>query len=176
MPTPARRRWVLLVAAFFVVSIAVPAAAHTDLVSSDPQQGQTLTTAPDTIRLTFGEDLLTAGDRLVAEAADGASVDLGPSSVKGAVLSADWPTTAGSGQYTVSYRAVAEDGHPLEGRITFQITDKSAAPSTVASPSPVAAPTQTQPQASSPVRILAPALLIAALLGAGFFVWRSRAD
>lgn len=170
MPTPAWRRWMLLVAAFFVVSIAVPAAAHTDLVSSDPQEGQTLTTSPDTIRLTFGEDLLTAGDRLVAEDADGASVDLGPSSVKGAVLSADWPTTAGAGQYTVSYRAVAEDGHPLEGRITFQIKDKSA------SPSPVAAPTQTQPQSSSPVRILAPALLIAALLGAGFFVWRSRAD
>jgi methionine-rich copper-binding protein CopC len=151
---------------------AAPAAAHTDLVTTTPQDGASLDTPPDRITLTFAEDLLDGGDRLVARDGDGAPVDLGPTTVDGARLSATWPATADAGTYRISYRAVAGDGHPLTGTVRFSITAPEAPAETVA-PAPAA---QTQEQDTSGVRIWAPLALLAALLIAGLVVWRSRAQ
>ncbi len=164
------RRAVVSAAAFTLIA-AAPAAAHTELLSSDPAEGATLTAPPTQVALTFGEDLLTAGDKLVAQDAQGTKVDLGPSQVDGAVLSAPWPATAAAGQYRVSYRAVAEDGHPLEGTISFTIKG-DAAPEV--SPSPAAQ--QQSNDSSSAAKIWAPIALLAALLIAGGLFWRSRAN
>lgn len=163
-------RRALLAAAALVVFVAAPVTAHTELQSSDPANGATLQTVPETVTLTFGEDLLAGGDRIVAKDDTGVQVNLGPSQVKGANLSANWPATADGGTYTVSYRAVAADGHPLEGRIRFTIVTESAAP--VASPTPASA--QAEQTSTNPWIIAAPVLLIAALAAGGLFVWRSR--
>lgn len=159
------RRAAVCAVAFTLIA-AAPAAAHTDLVKSDPQQGASLAAPPSEVVLTFGEELLAGGDKLVARDGQGAKVDLGPSQVDGPVLSATWPASAASGTYTVSYRAVADDGHPLEGTVNFAI---KAAPQEVA-PSPAVADT-----ASNPARIWAPIALLVALLVAGGLFWRSRA-
>ena len=115
MPAPIRRMWALLAVAFFAAAVASPAAAHTDLVSSNPEDGQTLTAPPEQVTLRFGEDLLTGGAQVVAKDDTGVKVGLGPAEVSGTRLSATWPQTADGGTYTVSWRAVADDGHPLEG-------------------------------------------------------------
>ncbi|MEI2643063.1 MAG: copper resistance protein CopC [Candidatus Nanopelagicales bacterium] len=107
----------------------------------------------------------------MAQDAQGTKVDLGPSQVDGAVLSAPWPATAAAGQYRVSYRAVAEDGHPLEGTINFTIKG-DAAPEV--SPSPAAQ--EQNNGSSSAAKIWAPIALLAALLVAGGLFWRSRAQ
>ncbi|MEZ5184813.1 MAG: copper resistance protein CopC [Candidatus Nanopelagicales bacterium] len=172
MPAPARRRWVVVLAMVFAVVSAAPAAAHTDLISTDPVDGQTLTEPPDEVSLRFGEDLLPAGDRLVAKDADGQTVELGDSEVDGAVLSATWPSSAAAGEYRVAYRAVASDGHPLEGSFTFTIEgvrDTTAPPAESASPA-------SAPAGGSGVNPWLPAGLVAALVVAGLLVWRSRAD
>lgn len=163
-------RRALLTAAAITLFAVAPAAAHTELESSDPANGATLQTAPEQVSLTFGEDLLAEGDKLVAKDDTGVQVSLGPSQVRGPELSATWPSTADAGTYTVSYRAVAEDGHPLEGRITFTIATESAAPQ--ATPTPAAA--QTEQSTTNPWLIAAPVLLIAALAAGGLYVWRSR--
>lgn len=166
-------RRALLAAAAFAVFAVAPVAAHTDLESSTPANGATLQKVPEQVTLTFGEDLLAGGDRIVAKDDMGVQINLGPTQVKGPQLSATWPATADGGTYTVSYRAVAADGHPLEGRIRFTIVTESAAP--VASPTPVAAQT-TEPEqsATNPWIIAGPVLLIAVLAAGGLFVWRSR--
>jgi hypothetical protein len=170
-------RRAVLVAAAATVLAAAPAAAHTDLVSSSPKQGAELKAAPQRVTLTFGEDLLPAGDRLVARTAEGAQVDLGPSTVTGAELSAEWPQSAASGEYRVAYRAVASDGHPLEGTVSFTITATQA--SSQPSPAAAEAPAPAEPadqEGSNALRLWAPLALIAALLVAGVFMWRSRAQ
>lgn len=164
------RRAAACAAAFTVLAVA-PAAAHTELISSSPKDGAALSAPPDEVSLKFGEDLLAGGDKLVAEDAQGATVDLGPSTVDGATLSATWPASAATGEYRVSYRAVAEDGHPLEGTLTFSV---SATPEpTVQSAAPTA---ETTEPSSTGVNIWAPLALIAALLVAGGWFWKSRAN
>lgn len=158
------RRAVVCAAALTILA-AAPAAAHTDLVSSSPKDGATLSSAPQKVSLKFGEDLLTAGDELVAKDAQGVSVELGPSRVDGPTLSAAWPAAAAAGEYRVSYRAVAEDGHPLEGTVTFSV---SAAPAQT--PQPAAESMSSRPN------LWAPLALIVALLAAGAWFWRSRAN
>lgn len=167
----------ILFALFACVLLAVsPAAAHTDLVSSEPSDGQTLRKPPRTISLTFGENLLSAGSRLVAQDADGAAVTIGSPQVDGAVLSAAWPSSAAQGAFTVSYRTVAADGHPLEGKVRFTIAapaPASATPATQVSPAAGTVPDQTS-QTVNPALIWGPLLLVVLLAGAGVFVWRSR--
>lgn len=165
-------RRIVLATLALALFTAAPALAHTDLESSSPKNGQTLSAAPARIALTFGEDLLTGGDRLAAKDDAGTPVELGPSTVEGPVLSAAWPAEADAGTYTVSYRAVADDGHPLEGRIRFTVQSQ-------ATPSPVSAPTAEGPapeaSSSNPWIIAAPVLLVAALAIGGLVVWRNRA-
>lgn len=167
-------RRALLAAAVVTVLAAAPAAAHTELESSDPANGTTVQTAPEQVRLVFGEDLLAQGDQLVAKDDTGVQVALGPTQVNGAQLYASWPATADAGNYTVSYRAVAEDGHPLEGRIKFTIATESAAPETTPTPAASPAAKQTQQTTTNPWLIAAPVLLIAALAAGGLYLWRSR--
>lgn len=159
-------RRILAVCALLVV-MSAPAQAHTDLVSSAPRDGQTLKKAPQSVTLTFGEDLLPGGDKLVAKDDAGARIDL-EATTDGPRLSAPWPAQANAGTYKVAYRAVAADGHPLEGSITFTI----AAPAQ--SPSPAALPAETPASASNPWLIAGPALLVLVLGAGGYLVWRSR--
>ncbi len=166
-------RRALVAAAALAVLAAAPAAAHTDLLSSDPADGATLQTVPEQVTLTFGEDLLPQGDKLVAKDDTGVQVNLGPSKIAGPKLSATWPGTADAGTYTVSYRAVAADGHPLEGRLTFTIAAVQATTEEAQAPTPAAAPTE-QATTTNPWLIVAPVLLIAALAAGGLYVWRSR--
>ena len=167
-----------VVAALALVALAgAPAVAHTELISSSPADGTTLSGPPQRVTLTFGEDLLPSGDQLVARDAQGTAVDLGPSRVDGAELSAAWPQSADSGTYSVAYRAVASDGHPLEGRVTFTVASASPSASPTVQASPAASPTApAEATDAKGVNLWAPLALVGALLIAGLFLWRSRAQ
>jgi methionine-rich copper-binding protein CopC len=166
-------RRALAAAAVLLLFACAPAIAHTDLESSDPKDGATLESAPEQLTLTFGEDLLSQGGKLTAKDDTGVQVNLGPVQVKGARLTAAWPATADAGTYSVAYRAVAADGHPLEGRIRFTVTPSGQTPTASATPVTATEPPP-QPSASNPWIVAAPLLLIAALAAGGLYVWRSR--
>jgi methionine-rich copper-binding protein CopC len=184
MPAPARRWPVLLVLALFAVMSPAPALAHTNVTSTSPTDGEELRAAPSSVSLRFGEDLLPAGARLVAKDADGTPLELGDTEVKGPVVSATWPASAATGRFTVAYRAVARDGHPLEGTFSFSVegvSTPSATPSAsrvIPSPAPAesASPVSGTTGGGSGLNPLLWVIFAAVLIGAGVFVWRARAD
>ena len=184
MPATRRRGWVLVVAALMALFTVAPAAAHTSLISTDPADGQTLKKPPATVSLRFAEPLLDAGARMVAKDTAGATIDLGSAQVQGQTLTAQWPATADSGTYTVAYRAVAGDGHPLEGRFSFSIESATRSPeppapaesAVTASPEVSASPVAAATEQNSGINPLVWVLAALALLGGGIFIWRSRAD
>ncbi|WP_262849628.1 copper resistance CopC family protein [Mumia quercus] len=113
---------------------AAPAGAHSALVDSTPREGQTLTAAPTTIELTYSEDVQEIGAFVALRDADDAVVAELEPRISGAVVTAQVPTTLAAGRYSVVWRVVSSDGHPIQGAIPFSV--EGAAPSPTPTPSP----------------------------------------
>jgi copper resistance protein C len=123
LTAPKRRATVLATALAFggllVVLGAAPASAHASLVRSSPTDQSAVTTAPKIVSLTFDENIRVPSVILVTDA-DGAPVVQGKTSVVDNIVS----TRVGlgtSGDYTVVYRVVSADGHPVSGRLSFGV-------------------------------------------------------
>ena len=185
-PAAAAPWWVLLAAAALGLAgvLGAPAAAaHDRLESSDPADGATVT-SPAAVTLTFTADQLPVGAIVEVLGPDGASWSDGDPTVEGTqvvqALQADPP----AGAYTVRWRSVSGDGHPIEGELGFTVEAAEApAPTTVPtteptdpvdeptdepSTEPSAAPT-VEPTAEPPADADASALpwvLLASLIGA----------
>jgi hypothetical protein len=100
------------------------------------------------VSFTFNEALLPDFVRLIVTDPAGVTGDLTVSSIEGPTATADWPADAEGGEWTVSYRVVSQDGHPIEGGITFSY--EAPAPTT-STPAPTsAAPTTAAPTSASP--------------------------
>ena len=109
----------LVIATTLVSLVSISQAnAHTELVSSNPASGQTIT-AGQVIELTFSEAPLLAGSSISVVDQEGNTLDTSLPTLDGNVLSVDWPQDAPAGQMTVNWRAVADDGHVVSDSFTF---------------------------------------------------------
>lgn len=132
--TPARRPACWLVApaglaalaAVLVLGVAAtPAAAHTDLVWSSPIPGQHFaSTSPERLELAFTEKLQKGVSTVELLTAAGTAVPTGapdhpPGDETTLHVSVRSPLPPGS--YTVAWRVVSADGHPLEGSWAFAV-------------------------------------------------------
>ncbi|MBL0887795.1 copper resistance CopC family protein [Myceligenerans indicum] len=138
--TGARIAVVILAAVVACVSIAgmfliasPPAAAHDQLLASDPADGDEFDTMPDAVTLTFSDEPLETGAEVVLTDGDGATVALQDITVDGSALSASLPSTLPGGEYHVAWHIVSGDGHPLEGAFSFTV-DGPDAPEPTRSP------------------------------------------
>ena len=100
--------------------VASPAAAHTELRGSSPEEGSTVETL-DEVRLDFSSALLDIGAELVLVDSDGTSHELTPEFPAGenAAVAAVASDALAAGETVLDWRIVAEDGHPIEGQIAF---------------------------------------------------------
>jgi methionine-rich copper-binding protein CopC len=110
----------VLVAVCILLTGQLPADAHASLVSTDPADGSQVASAPETVELTFSEDLDTGFVAVMAP--DGTKVETSEPRLSGARMSADLEESHQSGVYTVAYRVVSVDGHPVTGQFTFTAT------------------------------------------------------
>ena len=147
---------------FFLLFLISPASAHTSLVSSLPESGAVLNEVPSEVRLKFNEDLLLIDTKNpnrievingVGQVVSGMIMVEGPEIYTPLDLSFE-----PSGEYTVKYRVVSADGHPIEGDHQF----------TVASPEVISAPVVDEPEDGPNLLVrLAQTLLV--LAGIGIF-------
>ncbi|WP_246256111.1 copper resistance CopC family protein, partial [Pseudarthrobacter oxydans] len=147
--TPKSRLRLAAVAALLLPAAltASPALAHDALSSTAPARDSVLTTAPETVSLTLTQPptdsaSLNLSVITVTDGA-GATVSDGSVSVEGPTLSTK--TAPGSpGTYTVQWRAVSSDGHPIEGTYTFTVQT----PATATTPAPAVSATVSVPAAT----------------------------
>ncbi|AEA26528.1 copper resistance CopC family protein [Pseudonocardia dioxanivorans] len=132
---------VLVLAAATVFGTATPALAHDELRSATPAQGATLTTAPDTARLQFSAALDPQFVSTAVTTPDGRRWEAGATRVEGSTVVVPLQTAVPAGTYTVAYRVTSQDGHPITGGLTYQVTTSSEVTTT---PSAAAAPTTAQ--------------------------------
>jgi copper transport protein len=114
-------------AAIAILATAGPAAAHAVLESSDPADGSRLTEAPDTVTLTFNEDVGAEVGGVRVFDAGGERVDDGVTTVAGPIVSAGLNPGLGDGAYIVTYRVLSADGHPVRGAFSFVVGEGEAA-------------------------------------------------
>ncbi|MFD4398437.1 FixH family protein [Kitasatospora sp. NPDC058478] len=103
---------------------AGPAAAHATLESTDPHQNSVVATAPQAVTLTFSESVSLSSDSVRVLDPAGKAVDTGnPGHADGKADTARVGLNSGlaNGTYTVAWRAVSEDSHPIGGAFTFSI-------------------------------------------------------
>ena len=113
----------MLTAAVVVLGAAPAAQAHDELLDSTPAPGERLSTAPESVSLTFSADVLTLGAVIIVADADERDWVTGELAVDGGVVSAPLAAGMPSAGYEVRWRVVSGDGHPISGVIPFTVGD-----------------------------------------------------
>lgn len=120
-----------IVSGLLVVGVA-PADAHDILIRTSPVDGSTVARLPDVIVLTFDEPGEADGTVIAVTGPDG-NVASGPA----VLIDSDVRQAVGpgspAGRYTVDWRVVSADGHPVDGSFTFTATKGTSG---TATPSP----------------------------------------
>ena len=118
----------------------VPAAAHDEVLSTSPEQGAVLESAPEQIELSYSGEIMDIGHQVLVTGPEGQSVTEGPLERDGSqVVQPLAETGSEEGTYQVVWRVVSSDGHPIEGTYTYQVGD--GADTTTAAPSLSSTPT-----------------------------------
>ncbi|MEV6358388.1 copper resistance CopC family protein [Streptomyces hydrogenans] len=137
------------VGGLLVVS-APPAAAHTELNGSDPANGAVLDAVPRTVTLTFSDPMSPTYAQLAVTGPDGTALGDGAPAVAGREVTLSLKAARVTGRYTVGYRVVSADGHPVSGTSAFTVRPaRTTLPSATAPASP-AGTTPPAPASSAP--------------------------
>ncbi|TNY35901.1 copper resistance protein CopC [Thermomonospora catenispora] len=129
-----------------MIGLAPTAQAHTSLKESSPADGQTVA-PPKEVVLTFTDEVNRSIEpRVVVTGPDGAEHQSGGAVAEGAVVTQPLAAELPPGEYTVGWRVVARDGHPISGRFAFTV-EGQAAPSTPADRSAPSQETASTPAA-----------------------------
>jgi copper transport protein len=106
-----------------VLGPAAEVSAHASVSSTNPSDGSVLAELPEFIEIVFNEKVTVAEGSARLIDATGAVTDLAERSNEPADVGArvrwDLPERTGTGWYAVSWRAVSEDGHGINGSFTF---------------------------------------------------------
>ncbi|QIY77072.2 copper resistance protein CopC [Streptomyces sp. RLB1-33] len=112
------------------------ASAHAALTGTDPQDGSVLKTAPTEVTLSFSESIGLLDDSFRVLDPDNRRVhtgDPGHAGDRSDTARVTLPKGLGTGTFTVAWRVVSADSHPVSGAFTFSI----GKPSATAPPVPV---------------------------------------
>ena len=111
-----------------LVLAPTPASAHDVLLSSSPEDGQTLEELPEEVVLTFNNTPLENddGNAVVVTGPDGESTyEEGELTFDGTDVLVDLTPLDEAGEYSIDYRIVSSDGHPIQESISFSVTDEA---------------------------------------------------
>jgi len=130
------------VLALVAALIPVPATAHDVLLATDPADGAVLDAAPAQVVLTFSAEQAGVGAEVAVLGPDGASWSDGPAVVAGTTVTQLLRSGMPNGAYTVAWRSVAQDGHPVTGTFAFEVAaaEPPADPEPEVAPEPEATP------------------------------------
>ncbi len=116
--------------------IAGPAQAHSKLDSSVPAAGSTVDTPLTLIELTFNQEIGAEFANVGLTDSGGTSWAAQVSKVEGKTVRVAVSPTMPPQQYTVAYRVVSDDGHPITGSYEFTYTAVSTTPTEAKTNSP----------------------------------------
>lgn len=133
----------MLLAVFSSLATALAASAHAALTSMTPAAGSTVTVPPPAVVLRFSEPVSSSFAAVTVTDGAGASVVAGRPAVNGSTVTQPL-RQLGSGTYSVTFRVVSADGHPVSETAAFTVRPTpSASPSSTAASGSSAGPAGT---------------------------------
>ncbi len=145
------------------------ATAHSSWVETNPDHGAVLATLPEVATVTVSEEPQKAD--VVLKTPNATTLKL-KAQVDGGTITADLPDEGPRGDYTLSYRVVSADGHPVTGSATFTITTGPAPVEPEPTPAPTASAASEPASALPSLAIAGGAALVA--LATGLLFWLMR--
>ena len=140
----------LLLAAGIVLSTASSAAAHDSIVSATPEADATIGVVPQEISLTFSGEILTVGSAVVIEVITPGGQNLATEQpqIDGTTVTQALTGDQEPGLYTVRWRVVSSDGHPISDEYTYTL-ESAAIPDNTPTPAPTATEHTPEPSPTS---------------------------
>lgn len=117
----ARHAVAATIAILGVVAATAPAAAHNVLVASTPEDKATIAQAPAEVELIFDQIVQNQFPQVSVVDEDGAQYAEGEPEIVGETITQQIGALP-AGDYTVAYRILSADGHPIEGSISFTVS------------------------------------------------------
>ncbi|WP_020498788.1 copper resistance CopC family protein [Sciscionella marina] len=116
----------LLLAALVLglTGLTAPAFAHNTFVGSSPGNGATVGSSPKQVSVTFGEPVQQGENRISVLGPDGHSQWQAQrlATVDGDSVRVPLRELGPAGRYTIAYRVISADGHPVSGTATFTLS------------------------------------------------------
>ena len=121
-----RKSFSLMAALSLLLALASPASAHTKVDKTSPAEGESVTAGTISLEVTFTDKVLDLADssELVMQGAADSVSGVGCLTVTERGIKAE-AFVGTPGEYQVSWRTVAEDGHPIDGTFAFTVTGTS---------------------------------------------------
>ena len=153
---------------------ALPASAHTVLVSANPAINSTVVALPSTVSLTFADELVAIGDSNSISVTDENGMELtsGKPDVSGAAISINLKPSEITGVIKVDYRVVGSDGHLIKGDYQFTVSPNGLSETATRTTEEIA-PTSESGNKVSIYLIISATLVV----GGGlllFFIWKRQ--
>lgn len=161
---------VLLALGILIAGPAPLALAHVDLVLSTPADGAQLDVVPSEVELTFSEALLPETVVVSVQDSAGMVIRVLALEVDGSRVIVTWPPGLSGTDYTVNYRVVSQDAHPVSGSLAFTVGTPPAVTAASSAPAAPAPSAQTADLVTTVPGSAAPLAAIAAGLGVGIAV------
>lgn len=102
------------------IGLAAPASAHAALTGTDPEDGAVLAEAPAAVSATFSEALDGPSTVIAVTDEAGATVEVPDPAFDGDTFTQPMLYTE-PGTYTVAFRVISEDGHRVDGALSFTV-------------------------------------------------------
>lgn len=106
--------------------LAPAASAHSVLLSSSPGDGSSVPSAPTTVSLAFNEPIQASTMEVAVTASSRVLVTEEDPTVSGTVITQKLPPDLPNDTYTVAYRVISVDGHPVSDSVTFSVDNPSS--------------------------------------------------
>lgn len=119
----------LLVPGALVLGMPGPASAHVALLTSTPGDGARLEEFPSQVVLEFSQAIAPPAYAIVT-GPGGTDLRVGDLAVDGPRLVVPTRPAREAGSYTIAYRVVSDDGHPISGQLTATIGVGTGTPAT----------------------------------------------
>lgn len=176
------RRALAGVMAFLLVFLGTSTAAfaHDAVTGTSPVDGATVAAVPEKIQISMSNTPAVIGSEVQVLDAAGTNWATGGVEVLDRVASQAVKAGAPAGKYTVKWRLVSSDSHPVEGVFTFTATAAGAGqgvgagPATSIQPQPQAEPEQVQDNSAVPWSVIGLIVVLVGVVVAMVVVARKR--